>query len=59
MTWVLIIYIYTGIFTRSNAVTIFAVPNFKDEASCIAAGKKTEELVKGSMPDHRFVCVKQ
>lgn len=59
MTWILVIYIYAGVLARGDSVTIVAIPQFKDEASCIEAGKKTAKFVEGSSKEHRFVCVKQ
>ena len=58
-TWILIIYIYAGVMARGDSVTTVAVPNFKTEAACVVAGRKTAEFEANTAKEHRFVCVKQ
>ena len=59
MNWILIIFIHAGVLSQGDSMTMFSVPNFKDEASCSAAGKASESLVSATKKSLRFVCVPQ
>jgi hypothetical protein len=57
MTWVLVIYIYAGMWAKGDSVTLTTVSGFTSLASCEAAGKQSEVLVKDSAKTARFMCV--
>jgi len=57
--WILIVYIYAGVFAKGDSVAIVSVPGFTAQATCEQAGKQTEKFVAGSAKEHRFQCVKQ
>lgn len=57
--WTLIIFIYTGMFAKSDSVALTNIPGFTSEASCIAAAEKSKNFVKDTAKEFRFTCVKQ
>lgn len=58
VTWILILYIYAGAMSKGDSVTLTSVA-FETEASCEAAGKKSDQLVSGSFKNVRYICVKK
>ncbi|KQW02230.1 hypothetical protein [Rhizobacter sp. Root1221] len=59
MEFILVLYIYAGMFAKGDSVTVQAVPGFTSEAACKAAGKAAEPLVAGSAKELRFICLKK
>jgi hypothetical protein len=59
MSYVLVLFLYAGAFSKGDSVSITNVPGFKSEASCVAAGKSGVGLVKDTLKEGRFVCLKQ
>lgn len=57
MEWVLIIYIYAGMWANGDSVALTTIPMSSAEA-CAAAGRAADGLVNGSTKNVRFVCVK-
>ena len=57
--WTLILYIYAGMLAPDNSVALTHIQGFKTETSCWAAGAAARSLVKDSLKDLRFVCIKQ
>jgi hypothetical protein len=56
MSYVLLIYIYAGVWAKGDSVAIQTIQYFPSMQSCIEAGQKSEELVKGTAKDLRFKC---
>lgn len=56
--YVLVLFLYAGLFSDSDAVTATQVYGFKSAASCQAAGQKSESLVSGTKKEMKFVCLK-
>ncbi len=56
--YVLILFAHVGIMGdgNSNAIT---TQEFSDSTSCAAAGKAAQALVKGTVKEISFVCVKK
>lgn len=59
MTWILVLFVHAGMLSDKDSMAITSVQGFKSEAACIAAGKASEGLTKGTTKSTRFVCVKQ
>jgi len=59
MTWILVLFVHAGMMSDKDSMAITSVPNFKTEASCVAAGKAAESLTKATTKSTRFVCLKQ
>lgn len=57
MSWVLVIYIYVGMWGNTDSVTVTTVPMASEEA-CNVAGNQLGSLVQGSRKEVRFVCIK-
>lgn len=57
MSWVLVIYIYAGMWAKGDSVTITTIPMASVEA-CQTAGKDLGSLVDGSSKVIRYACVK-
>ena len=59
MSWVLVIYIYAGLFFAgpNDKVEIMNINGFHSQASCEAAGQQSEVLVKGTSKSSRFMCL--
>lgn len=58
-TWVLIIFVHASVLSKGDSMSITSVPGFKTEAMCATAGRKSEELTKGTTKSTVWVCVKQ
>lgn len=56
--WTLVLYIYAGIWSKTDSVTMTTVTGFKTEQVCIEAGKKSAPLVADSKKEIRYVCLK-
>ena len=57
MEWVLVLYIYAGVWAKGDSVAITTVP-MANLAACEKAGQSADSLVKGSAKDVRYVCMK-
>lgn len=57
MEWMLIVYIYAGVWAKGDSVAITSVPMMTEQA-CNAAGENLGSLVSGSTKEIRFACVK-
>ena len=57
--WTLVLFMHAGILSGKDSMTSTTIPNFKSEAVCMAAGKQSAILVKGTTKDLTFVCLKQ
>lgn len=58
MSWILVIFVHAGILSQKDSMAVTSVPGFSTQALCLAAGKETEKLTKGTTKDTVFVCVK-
>lgn len=54
--WVLVIYIYAGVFAKGDSVALESVPMVSERA-CEAAAQKSKALVKDSAKEFRHVCL--
>lgn len=52
-------YIYAGVFSRGDSVSLNNVYGFKSKQECMAAGKQSEDLVKLTAKEFRFTCLEQ
>jgi hypothetical protein len=59
MTWILILYIYAGAWSKGDSVALTNVPGFKSEAQCEQAGEQAMSLVNNSYKAAKYVCVEQ
>ena len=57
MEWVLVLYIYAGVWAKGDSVAMTNVPMVSMEA-CERAAKDAESLVKASAKEIRYVCLK-
>lgn len=56
--WTLVIFLYAGPFSDSDAVAVTNVPGFVSEQTCMAQGAKSKQLVGGTKKGSKFVCLK-
>lgn len=59
MSWILVLFVHAGMLSDKDSMALTTVPGFKTESACLAAGKASEALTKGTTKNTRFVCVKQ
>jgi hypothetical protein len=59
MTYVLVLFLHAGMLSQKDSMAMTTVPGFKTEASCLAAGKASEDLGKRTTKEVKFVCLKQ
>ena len=59
MNWILVLFIHVGAVSDSNNLTMTSVPGFRSEAACQAAGVQSQDLVKRTTKNIRYVCLKQ
>ena len=57
MAWVLVIYVYVGVWGNTDSVALTNVPMASQEA-CQTAGARLGSLVSGSKKEVRYVCLK-
>lgn len=57
MEWVLILYIYAGVWAKGDSVAITTIPMASQEV-CERAAINTESLVKQTAKELRHVCVR-
>ena len=57
MEWVLVIYIYVGVWGNTDSVALTNVPMASQQA-CETAGRGLDPLVSGSKKEARYVCLK-
>lgn len=55
--WILIIFMYAGLLSRSDSVAITSVNGFQSEMACQQAGKKIKSL-ETLFKDSKFICVR-
>ena len=56
--WVLVLLFYAGPLSDTDSVSI-ATHEFGNQQSCIAAGKATSALTRGTTKVVKFTCVKK
>lgn len=59
ITFVLILFFHVGSFGKTDSNATTSIPNFATESECLVAGEKTSLLVKGTIKEVNYVCVKQ
>lgn len=59
MTWVLILFIYAGVWAKGDSVALTTVPGFKTEQECRVAGEATKKFVEETTKAQKYVCVYQ
>lgn len=57
MEWMLVIYVYAGVWAKGDSVTMTTVPMASEEI-CNAAGERLPVLVEGTAKEVRFVCLR-
>lgn len=57
MEWVLIIYIYAGMWAKGDSVALTNVP-VATEDLCNSAGERLKNLTSGSTKTLRYECIK-
>lgn len=57
MEWVLIVFVYVGIWGNTDSVALTNVP-MASQAACEAAGSQLGALVSGTKKEVAYVCVK-
>ena len=56
-TWVLIIYIYAGVWAKGDSVTLTTVTGFTTQDTCEVAAKNVMDLTENSTKITRTKCV--
>lgn len=59
MSYVLILFLHAGIWSKGDSMTSTSVPGFTTREACEAAGQKADELVRSTKKEFRFICVQQ
>lgn len=57
MDWMLVLYIYAGVWAKGDSVAMATIPMATHEA-CEKAAKESDSLVKQSAKEIRYVCLK-
>lgn len=57
MEWILVIYIFVGMWGNTDSVSVTTTPMASKEA-CETAGQQLDALVDGSKKEVRYVCIK-
>jgi hypothetical protein len=56
-TYTLVMFIYAGILSKGDSVTLTQISGFSSEESCKSAGIAAAPLVKGTVKEVRFACL--
>lgn len=56
--WALILFFHVGIMGDGNSNATTTVKGFTSEETCKVAGVKAQSMVRGSVKQAEFVCVK-
>ena len=59
MTWVLVMYIYAGVWAKGDSVALHSIEGFSSQAACQQAGEAAKGFVKETSKEYRFVCVQK
>ncbi len=59
MEYLLVVYIYAGIFAQGDSVAITSITSFETVQECQNAGEQMKPLVRGTAKELRFVCVEK
>lgn len=57
MEYILVAYIYAGILSKGDSVTLTKIDTFQTIEECQQAGISMKSLVSGSVKEFRFVCL--
>jgi len=57
MEYILVLFLYVGIFGDSDSVTVTNIPGFHSKESCMQAGKLAAPLVANTKKELSFVCL--
>lgn len=57
MTFILVMYIFAGPFSKGDSVALTTVGEFAGEQACMKAGQRGTSLTLNTMKEYRFVCV--
>ena len=56
-SWYLVIFIYAGMLSKSDSVSITSIPMLTQQA-CEVAGVESKKLVQGTYKELKYVCIK-
>ena len=59
MSWILVMYIYAGVWAKGDSVAMNTIEGFSSIATCQAAGEKFKPLVNSTSKESRFVCLEK
>jgi hypothetical protein len=57
MHWILLVYIYAGVFAKGDSVALQKIEGFSTQQACEDAAKGLNVLVNGSAKEVRHVCI--
>lgn len=57
MSWVLILFIHAGVWSKNDSMTITQVSGFTTLQTCEAAGQKAQGITKDTVKEARYQCV--
>lgn len=56
-SYILVVFIYVGMLTEGEAVTLQTIPGWKSKEACESAGKQLKPLVSGTTKELNYVCI--
>jgi|LakMenEpi03Aug12_release.lakeMendotaPanAssembly.Ray.scaffolds.fasta_scaffold15859_14 hypothetical protein len=59
MSYVLVMFIYAGAFSKGDSVALNSVDGFSTLESCQKAGQEGNPLVGGTVKEYKFVCIQK
>ena len=57
MEWVMLIYLYAGVFAKGDSVAVTTIPGYRTQIECEEAARDLPKLVKGTAKEVVFVCI--
>ena len=56
-TWILILWIHTGVMADTNSMALATVNGFQSKTACESAGAQAVAMTRGTVKDSKFICV--
>lgn len=57
--WILIVYVYAGVFAKGDSVGLTNVDGFGSRDTCIEAGKQLKKLTDNTAKEIRYECIER
>ena len=57
MSWTLILFIYAGLLSKTDAVALASVTDIRTAQECSEAGQRATQMTSGSLNVAEYICI--